>query len=76
MNKQRVSVGLILILVSLAGAYILYHSLGGVGPDPTDLRGFWATLPVSSKMIFVGLFIANAYGLGIALNELLGGQKR
>ena len=76
MKKQPLSVGLILILVSFAGAYILYHSLGRVGPAPTDLHGFWATLPVSSRMIFVGLFIAFVYGLGVVVNELLGGQKR
>ena len=76
MKKQPLSVGLILILVSFAGAYILYHSLGRVGPAPTDLGRFWATLPVSSRMIFMGLFMATAFGLGMVLNELFGGRKR
>jgi hypothetical protein len=76
MDRQKLSIGLILIAVSCGGAYILFRSLGGTTLTGIDFQRLWASLPVGTRLIAVGLFIANTYGLGMVLQELLSAGRR
>lgn len=73
MGRQKLSIGLGLIALSLGGAYVLFRSLGGTSLAAVDFRLLWATLPVGTRLIVFGLFVTGVYGLGMVVQELLSG---
>jgi hypothetical protein len=76
MDRQRLSIGLILITLSCGGAYILAHSVGVAGPHPVPLRLVWPNLSAGTKLIVAALFVMAVYVLGKVIDELVASSRR